>query len=299
MFAPALDSTSPLAAPTTQSTRLAIALTVSLVLHVVLLATHFIAAPARPEPDKWVRKLEVVLVNAKSAEAPLKPDALAQTNLGGGGNTEADERLASPLPASPRTQASERTAALAQRVQKLEEKARTLMTQIDREPEIAKPKPAPTVADLQRQAREVARQEAEEMAQLQARIAQQQNVLQNGPKRAYVGANTKEYLFARYVEDWVAKVERIGNLNYPEAARREHIYDKLQMTVSVRSDGTLEKIVIDHPSQWKVLNAAAEKIVRLGEPYAPFSTEMRQKVDILDITRTWTFTRSDQLSGGD
>jgi len=101
------------------------------------------------------------------------------------------------------------------------------------------------------------------------------------------------------VEDWVAKVERIGNLNYPEAARRQGVYGSLKLTVSIYSDGRIEKVDIDQSSGSKILDAAAIKIVQLAAPYAPFPDELRKKADILSITRTWTFTRSDQLVGTD
>ena len=67
--------------------------------------------------------------------------------------------------------------------------------------------------------------------------------------------------------------------------------------MSLYSDGRIEKVEVDRPSGSKVLDAAAEKIVRLGAPYAQFPDDMRKKTDILVITRTWTFTRSDQLVG--
>ena len=298
MIAPGADLRNPLAGPSAQSARLSIALAASLVLHVVALSTQIL--PERPpHVGNASQPIEVVLVNAKSPEASLKPDALAQVNLAGGGNTGADAQLKSPLPASPESRVAERTAALANQVEKLEARARTLMSQIESRPELPQPRPAPTAAELRQQAQEMAREETRELAQLQARIAQQQSEYQKGPRRAYVGANVKEYVFARYVEDWVAKVERIGNLNYPEAARRNKIYGSLQLTASIRADGSLEKIVIERSSGSKILDAAAEKIVRQGAPYAAFASDMREKADFLDITRTWTFTRSDQLSGGD
>jgi protein TonB len=106
-------------------------------------------------------------------------------------------------------------------------------------------------------------------------------------------------VFARYVEDWRAKVERVGNLNYPEAARQQKLYGSLQLTVSIKSDGSVEKVEINRSSGSKILDAAAIRIVELAAPYAAFSDEMRSKVDILGITRTWIFTKADQLATGD
>ena len=278
---------------------MALALLASAAIHGMVLSTQFVKINPRLFEDPNL-PMEVVLVNARSAEAPLKPDALAQANLAGGGNTDEDRRLKSPLPASPvdQTGASEE-AALKSRVADLEQQARTLLSQLD--PDAARqptPQPSSTPAPPSLDVSQL-NQEAREMAQLQARISQQWDQYQKRPKRAFVGANVKEYAFARYVEDWVAKVERVGNVNYPEAARRQGLYGSLKLTVSIYADGRIETIEIDRSSGSRILDAAAENIVRLAAPFAAFPEDMRRKADILSITRTWTFTRSDQLVGTD
>lgn len=278
---------------------MALALLASAAIHGMVLSTQFVKINPRLFEDPNL-PMEVVLVNARSAEAPLKPDALAQANLAGGGNTDEDRRLKSPLPASPvdQTGASEE-AALKSRVADLEQQARTLLSQLN--PDAARqptPQPSSTPAPPSLDVSQL-NQEAREMAQLQARISQQWDQYQKRPKRAFVGANVKEYAFARYVEDWVAKVERVGNVNYPEAARRQSLYGSLKLTVSIYADGRIETIEIDRSSGSRILDAAAENIVRLAAPFAAFPEDMRKKADILSITRTWTFTRSDQLVGTD
>lgn len=278
---------------------MALALLASAAVHAMLLSTHFMQVNPRLFEDTS-EPMEVVLVNAKSAEAPLNPDALAQVNLAGGGNTDEDRRLKSPLPASAQTQAGGDEAAMQTRVTELEQQAKSLLTRLQpdgavEEERLALPqtpaRPAIDASQLNQQARE--------MAQLQARISQQWDEYQKRPKRAFIGANVKEYSFARYVEDWVTKVERVGNLNYPEAARRQGIYGSLKLTVSIYANGKIEKVEVDRSSGSKILDTAAIKIVELAAPYAPFPDEMRAKTDILSITRTWTFTRSDQLVGSE
>ena len=278
---------------------MALALLASAAVHAMLLSTQFMQVNPRLFEDTS-EPMEVVLVNAKSAEAPLNPDALAQVNLAGGGNTDEDRRLKSPLPASAQTQAGGDEAAMQARVTELEQQAKSLLTRLQpdgavEEERLAVPqtpaRPAIDASQLNQQARE--------MAQLQARISQQWDEYQKRPKRAFIGANVKEYSFARYVEDWVAKVERVGNLNYPEAARRQGIYGSLKLTVSIYANGKIEKVEVDRSSGSKILDTAAIKIVELAAPYAAFPEEMRAKTDILSITRTWTFTRSDQLVGSE
>lgn len=279
---------------------MALALLASAAVHGMVLSTQFVQVNPRLFEDPNL-PMEVVLVNAKSADAPLSPDALAQVNLAGGGNTDEDRRLKSPLPASPTTQTGAGAeAALQARVAELEQQARALLSQlkpdapVQSRPQPAPPEPAPPTVDVSQLTAE-----AREMAQLQARISQQWDAYQKRPKRAFVGANVREYAFARYVEDWVAKVERVGNVNYPEAARRQGIYGSLKLTVSIYADGRIEAVEVDRSSGSKVLDTAAIRIVELAAPYAAFPEDMRRKTDILSITRTWTFTRSDQLVGTD
>jgi protein TonB len=134
-----------------------------------------------------------------------------------------------------------------------------------------------------------------EAMRLEAQIAKDMDAYQKRPKRRFVGARAEEYRFARYVEDWRLKVERIGNLNYPEAARQMKLYGNLLVTVAIKSDGTIENIEVNRSSGQRILDAAAVKIVEMGAPYSPFPPDIRRDTDILHITRTWTFTRGDEL----
>lgn len=289
----------PLAEPSKQGTRMALALLASAAVHGMMLSTQFVQVNPRLFEDPNL-PMEVVLVNAKSLESPINPDALAQVSLAGGGNTDEDRRLKSPLPASSQTQRGREEAALQARVANLEQQAKALLTQLrpngqlQERPQTAPPTPVQPAVDVGQ-----LNQQAREMAQLQARISQQWDDYQKRPKRAFVGANVKEYAFARYVEDWVTKVERVGNVNYPEAARRQGLYGSLQLTVSIHSDGRIEQVDVNRSSGSKILDTAAIRIVELAAPYARFPDDMREKADILSITRTWTFTRSDQLVGTD
>ncbi len=290
-------ATAPLAAPSPQGTRMALALLVSAAVHGMVLSTQFVQINPRLFEDTNL-PMEVVLVNARSAEAPLNPDALAQVSLAGGGNTDDDRRAKSPLPASPHSESGAGDAALQARVAELEQQARALLSQLQPDAALkSRPQPTPQQAEQVSVDTSQLTAQAREMAQLQARISQQWDEYQKRPKRAFVGANVREYAFARYVEDWVAKVERVGNLNYPEAARRQGIYGSLKLTVSIYADGRIETIEVDRPSGSKILDAAATRIVELAAPFAAFPEDMRKKADILSITRTWTFTRSDQLVG--
>jgi protein TonB len=97
------------------------------------------------------------------------------------------------------------------------------------------------------------------------------------------------------MEAWRAKVERVGNLNYPEAARRKKLSGNLILDVALNNDGSINQITVRRSSGHKVLDDAAIRIVELASPYSPFPDHIREETDILHITRTWQFL-NDHLS---
>ena len=277
-----------------QNRLVSVAVGLSLLLHSILLAVRFVVAedkrPAISPP------LEVVLVNSKSTTKPYKAELLAQHNLDGGGNTDAKRRAKTPLPVLPKDSQSNELSAATQRQQALEQQARQLLAQAKapstvsiepRRTEAPDPAQLPSAQELMLRTLEAIR--------LEAQIAREMEAYQQRPKRRFLGARAEEYRFARYVEDWRGKVEKIGNLNYPEAARSQRLYGSLLLTVAIRANGTVEKVEINRSSGKKILDAAAVRIVQLAAPYAAFPVDVRRDTDIIEITRTWTFTRGDEL----
>ena len=251
-----------------------------------------------PKFDAPHNVLDVVLVNAKRASRPQKADALAQANLDGGGNTDANRRAKTPLPVLPKDSPREDIALATERVQTLERQTQELLTQLRSAPALpVQPRPvdnadrtdSPTANELMQRTLDAMR--------LEAQIAKDMDTDQKRPKRRFVGARAEEYRFARYVEDWRLKVERIGNLNDPEAARQRKLYGSLIITVSIRADGSIENIVVNRSSGQRILDAAAVHVVEMAAPYAAFPPDIRRDTDILHVTRTWTFTRADELVG--
>ncbi|TCV86351.1 TonB family protein [Sulfurirhabdus autotrophica] len=280
------------------ATQLTIAVSLSVVLHGIFLFGVNFKIPDPKKFDSANSPMEVVLVNSKSATKPTHADALAQANLDGGGNTDLDRRAKSPLPVLSKQQPQPEEAQKAQQVQALEQQAQKLMMQVKStfsQDQTEEPQQKPTEKSVAPNATQMAAK-ALEMARLEAQVSKDWDSYQKRPKRMFVGARTKEYSFARYVEDWRIKVERVGNLNYPEEAKQQKLYGSLQLTVSIKADGSLENVEINRSSGHITLDQAAVRIVRLAAPYAPFTEEIRQKVDILSITRTWIFARGDQLS---
>lgn len=308
---------------------LGIAISLSVMVHAIVIAgTGFIKPQEQRLQDK-ARALEVVLVNAKTREAPVKPDALAQSNLDRGGNTESDRRMKSPLPV-PKTKPDEQATKLAAETMQAKvsavahkseapRKQQRVAEHVKEAQEVLTSKQAPQVVESeptqQAAAVEPAQGRQEESptiintadlvarsldaARLEAQLAKNMEAYQKRPKRKFIGARTREYRFAAYVEAWRQKVEKVGNLNYPAAAKEKKLYGRLQLTVSIRADGSVEKIDLNRSSGHKVLDEAARRIVELAAPYAEFPAEVRQDTDIIEITRTWTFTREDTLYSGD
>jgi len=269
----------------------------SVLLHMVVLAIHF--SPVKvPTFDRNGPPLEIALVNAKSESKPTKADILAQANLDGGGNTDANRRAKTPLPAPLRDSATQDLSLATQQVAALEQRSRELLTQLKSTPVVAPPSPSPKDgADVPPlpNANEMMQRTLETM-RLEAQIAKQMDAYQKRPKRKFVGARAEEYRFARYVEDWRQKVEDIGNRNYPAAAREKKLYGNLLMTVGIRANGTLDSVVVDRSSGQKILDLAAKKIVEMAAPYSAFPADIKRDTDILYITRTWTFAPGDSLS---
>ncbi|MCS3903236.1 protein TonB [Methylohalomonas lacus] len=134
-----------------------------------------------------------------------------------------------------------------------------------------------------------------EMASLNAEIQRKMKARAERPKRTFISASTKEYKYASYMEAWRTKVERIGNLNYPEEARKRGLTGSLILDVALKPDGSVDEITIRRSSGTKLLDDAAIRIVELAAPFAPFPDNIRKDTDILHITRTWQFMQGNRF----
>ncbi len=286
--------------PPRLSPALAWGIGVSVAVHVLLLAIRFVD----PEAIKFnplPQPLEVVLVNSKTKSKPVAADVIAQANLDGGGNTDENRRAKTPLPVNREADRGEDLKRAQKRVQELEAQQRRLLAKA----QAAKPVPAPPPAEAKpepapdpqpRQSGAELANMALAMARLEAQISRQTDEYNKRPRKAFVGARATEHRLAQYVEDWRIKVERIGNLNYPTEARGR-IYGSLQVTVAIRPDGSIDSMQVTRPSGYPILDRAAEKILNLAAPFAPFSSEILKDYNMIVITRTWTFAPGDKLFG--
>ncbi len=265
----------------------------SFALHVFVLFGIALVMPDPRSTLSLMQPLQVVLVNSKSKSRPIKADALAQANLDGGGNTTEERQAKTPLPTIRDDQkfSPERRS---KRVAELEEESKRMLTRLKSDHTVVLPEIRKQQVDASSSGDDLV-QRSLEIARLEAQINKNWDAYQKIPRRKFIGARTQEYRFAQYIEDWRVKVERIGNLNYPEQARRQHLFGRLQLSVSIRADGSVESIEVSKSSGQRILDAAAMRIVKLAAPFAPLPANITKDTDILTITRTWTFTSSDRL----
>lgn len=279
--------------------RLGLTLSLAILAHgMLILGVTFIEedqAPARYDT------MEIVLVRQKSPP-PEEAKALAQASLAGGGETADPVQPGSPLPepglgTPPARPAPEPPAPAPAEAAPTE----TAPPASDNPPEIAvqgdsgPPAPVETAAKPAEETPEKTPSATAllassfRIAALSANIRQKLETRAQRPKRKFISASTKEYRYAAYMEAWRAKVERMGNLNYPEEARRRKLSGSLLLEVALNANGTINEIMIRRSSGEKILDDAAIRIVELAAPYAPFPQKIKQETGILHIIRTWQF----------
>lgn len=283
------------AAAVTAADRFGLTLFLAAAAHgLVILGVGF--APLEWSPDT-PQALDVVLVEQHTEEAPDEADYLAEADAAGGGDSPERDRPRAPV-SSP-----ERTARAGIAPAPLEAGA----------PEPARPAPAPTLTrdtsevevdssrpreePVESTRRQPERVEYEaHIARLAAEVDNALSDYAQRPRKTFVTARTRRSVAATYMHDWVESVEHIGNINYPESARRRGLSGALVLVAAIRADGTLHDVRVRASSGQPVLDAAAERIVRQAAPFEPFPEALRTETDILYITRTWEFTSGDRLN---
>jgi protein TonB len=265
----------------------------SVVLHaIVLLGVTF--SLQKPKPS--LPTLDVTLVDVANNDAPDKADFLAQANNSGGGESDKVGRPSEPasglLPVDTNGQAPVKVDAAAPRPADSQD-PRVVETSgasdftVTRS-QAATPQPATDVPDADETRR------AEEMAKLAAEVRDQSQKYAKRPKKKFISANTKEYAYAAYMKGWVNRVERVGNQNYPDQARREGLHGEVVLTVGLNRDGSIKSIDIIQGSGHDLLDHAARRIVELAGPFPALPPD-KTRVDELYITRTWQFLPGDVL----
>lgn len=281
--------------PGEQGDRFGLTMFGSLLLHMVIILGVTFAIP-KVQEAKGLPTLEITLVQTSSDKVPDKADFLAQANQEGGGNSEKQEKASNPLPVQEIGQTNQDQLALPT-IWKPQNPVKTERTEVltdkndQKQVHLEKPTPEKTEEQQFPTPPGLFQQDdtEEERARLSAEVRRFWNDFQKQPRRKYINASTRQYKYATYMDTWRARVERIGNLNYPERARRQNLSGSVVLNVAINSSGGIDDIAVVRSSGRKLLDDAAIRIVELAKPFQPFPPEIRQETDVLHITRTWQF----------
>lgn len=267
------------------------ALGASVLVHAVLLTVHFV------DPERFDRvfqdtPLEVILVNAKGNEAPTKAQAIAQTNLAGGGELEKG-RATSPLPPSPLNATGDTLEETQRQIERLQEQQQLLLAQV-REQMSALPRvdgqATPTKLTPEQAREEKRRQLVRTLAEIERRV----NEENSRPKKRYVSPSTREEVYALYYDGLRRRIETRGTEDFPEHAGNK-LYGELTVILTVNHDGKLLATEIVERSGNALLDRRALAIARAAAPFPRFSAAMRQRADQLVLVTRFRFTREETL----
>ncbi len=281
----------------TAGDRLGLTLFLAVALHaLIILGISFQSPDAAPPPA--TRTLDVTLVHTRAEAPPEEADYYAQEDQSGGGNTteQVQERSPTAIPSPQETPGTSMQAVPAAAPPEPAPDTTRISRAGEEGPATGEPRPAapvedpiPSMAELVQRSMEIARLSAQAESRWQAYAKR--------PDPKYLTAATRRSADAAYLHDWTRKVERIGNLNYPDAARREGLTGRLILDVAIRPDGSLADVALLRSSGHKVLDEAAIRIVRLAAPFAPVPAEVLGEKTELRIVRTWVFTSGNRLQG--
>ncbi len=282
---------------------------------VAIIGITFTAETAKP-PQKTI---EITLAQYQQKEAPKQADFIAQANQTGSGQskekhipatnqkaafqdkkinplapqqTSVAKTIAPPKPTVKKTSTSVEKTAKTKNVTKAQKQVITSTNSKTKTVSAKKEQVAKAVASTTPGSSTSLLARSLEIASLQAEIDTHRDMMAKQPRiKRLTSASTQKREDALYLENWRKKIENVGNLNYPEEARRQKMYGSLRLLVAIKPDGAVKNIEVLESSGQPVLDDAAIRIVRLAAPFQPFSVEMRKSTDILEIIRTWKFEK--------
>lgn len=266
------------------------ALAVSAALHALLLTVRFV------DPEAFNRvfrdtPLEVILVNARSDEAPAQAQAIAQANLAGGGEADAG-RATSPLPPSATVEIGDSAEEARRQMERMHQEQQQLLAQLRREvAALPPPDPRRTGGTPEEQAQDERRRQLLTMlAEIEKRI----NEDNARPRKRYISPATREAVYALYYDALRRRIEDLGTRRFPEHQGRK-LYGELVMNLTVDAAGRVVETEIVRPSESRLLDQQAVAIVHAAAPFGPFSSAMLAQADQIVITSRFRFTRDDGL----
>ncbi len=267
----------------------------------VILGITFAPSSLFNDDETEFSTINITLVDSHTQDQDVESELYAQSNQSGAGNTDDPSRPSTqqsatplPVPVSGESEILQPNQSTDTAISAVE---RDMLTSFDSPDSVVTEEDASKDASEQPSAAELLAL-GREIARLSAEIDQSTAIYSSKPdeKHRFVAANTKAFRDAAYLDGWRKRIERVGNLNYPDEAKRAHLSGSLTMDVAINHDGTIRSINILKSSGHKLLDDSAIRIVRLAAPYAPLPAEMRKDTDVLHITRTWQFLSGNRLS---
>ena len=260
----------------------------------VILGVTFSVSP--PAESTTSPALDIILVQTKSPVDVEDPDYLAQVSQQGGGNAEKKARprelFSAPTLSDKPGIASQTNIQQLQKQKQNEQLA--LLTQNSAEHTInteKNPVKAENITTTNKTNARKNRHTARLAAEISDTIEQQASI----DRTRYLNSSTKEFAPAKYMREWINRVERVGNLNYPDQARRKKLSGTLILDVVINADGELVKTDLRQSSGHQILDDAAKRIVKLAAPFSAFPKKLRKQADVIHITRSWEFLNNSRI----
>jgi len=273
-------------APLSNNDSLLIALFFAAVIHVVIgLGINFTA----PQPAQVSRSIDITLVNMPTQKAPEKAQFLAQENqVGAGEQSVKPEPPPRQLPSQGNNEAKQIKKSVPE--QSESKAAKKPITQKKAEKKIVAAAKPDNYHHVEKRPQLTAEMLQQQIAQLGTEIRLNQQTAEQAKIKFVDSVSAHKYVAAQYMKDWEDKVERTGNLNYPEVAAKKNFSGTLTMDVGIKADGSVYSIRINQSSGNPALDEAAKRIVRMSAPFAPLPLELLKELDVLVITRVWKFS---------
>jgi protein TonB len=273
-------------APLSNNDSLLVALFFAAVIHVVIgLGINFTA----PQQEQVSRSIDITLVNMPAQKAPEKAQFLAQENQIGAGEQSVKPE---PPPQQLPSQGNSETRQIKKSAPEQSEPkaAKKLITQKNAEKKVVAATKPDTKQHAEKRPQLTAEMLQQQIAQLGTEIRLNQQTAEQAKIKFVDSVSAHKYVAAQYMKDWEDKVERTGNLNYPEVAAKKNFSGTLTMDVGIKADGSVYSIRINQSSGNPELDEAAKRIVRMSAPFAPLPLELLKELDVLVITRVWKFS---------
>lgn len=267
--------------------RVSLALFLSVAAHALVILGVGFTGPAQT-PERRAPMIEVTLADRPQDEAPEDYDFLAQADQDGGGESDTAEVPEKPtesfMPGVPEGAAPLQSAPPPGAERPRER--RDPVAGAD-DPVAASPEPQPRSSEDSGQPEPVSSERQVAAASELSAVAER--ISARYPSKRRINARTRAHDAAEYMRQWVSRVERIGNLNYPREVRARNLSGRVIMEVTLRPDGGVHQARVLRSSGEPALDQAARRIVDLAGPFDRVPEEVLQDNDLLIITRTWAF----------